>query len=138
MNVFLRPAETVTESVSGDFFWSCVTDFWLLFSFLCHHFHFYNFMFYFEVLILMFLVSLYTSCIYPSPPHVDCSTPDSFHLLLVIHPFLLQLCTTIPIIAVFVILDFSVLLSKLRVPCCLQTDLRFFSLQPVDFSVCFA
>lgn len=55
-------------------FWSCVTDFCPLFSFLCHHFHFYNLMFYFEVLILMFLVLLYTSCIYPFLPlHVDCS-----------------------------------------------------------------
>lgn len=82
-------------------------------------------MFYFDVLILLFLVSLYTSCIYPfAPLHGDCSAPDSFHLLLVIRPFLVQLCTIIPVITVFFIPDFSVLLSKLRVPCCLSTDLR--------------
>lgn len=62
----------------------------------------------------MLLVSLYTSCIYLFfPLHVDCSTPDSFHLLLVIRPFLVQLCAIIT--AMFATLDFSVVLSGLRV-----------------------
>lgn len=77
-------------------------------------------MFYFEVIILLVLVSLYTSCIYSFPLHVDCSTrPDSFHLQLVILPFLVQLSTVIPVIAMFVILEFSFFLF-----CCKSSELH--------------
>lgn len=74
-------------------------------------------MFCFKVLILMFLVSLYTSCIYPFFPPSMLIVPPLIRFtcswLSVL--FIVQLCTILPIIAVFVILDFSVLLSGLRV-----------------------
>lgn len=139
------PQTSWTTVIDLVFFFSCVTDFWplfFLFSVPCHHFHFYHFMFYFEVLILLFLVSLYTSCIYSLPLHVDCSArPDSFHLQLVILPFLLQLSAVIPVIGMFVILHISFFFS----PCCNSSELHAvfrliwgFCLRPVDSSVCFA
>lgn len=70
-------------------------------------------MFYFEVLILLFLVSLYTSCIYSA-------RPDSFHLQLVILPFLVQLSAVIPVIGMFVILHILFFFS----PCCNSSELH--------------
>lgn len=79
-------------------------------------------MFYFEVLILLFLVSLYTSCIYSFPLHVDRSArPDSFHLQLVILLFLVQLSAVIPVIAMFVILHIS---FSFFFPCCNSSELH--------------
>lgn len=75
------------------------------------------------------------------PLHVDCSArPDSFHLQLVILPFLVQLSAVIPVIAMFVILHISFFFS-----CCNSSELHAvfrliwgFCLRPVDSSVCFA